>query len=655
MYILYERQQCENCCFLLCEWYNCFRKMVSVVAEKKEKRYVSDNAQLMSEWDWEKNEDADPTQVTVGSHKKVWWKCSKGHEWQSTIHNRSKGNGCSYCSGNKVLKGYNDLQTVNPALAKEWNNEKNGDLKPEFFAANSGRKVWWKCSKGHEWQATIYNRNNGTGCPYCAGKNVLKGFNDLQSVNPVLAKEWNYEKNNGLTPMDVTSNSNKKVWWKCSKGHDWQTKIATRNSGRGCPVCNSERNTSFPEYAIVYYLKKYGSDVIHSYREKGYELDVYIPSKKIAIEYDGGIWHKNRTKNDLEKNRKCKEDGIKLYRIREELPQLNDSSIDYVVQKNQKDLSVVLEEILSIIIGIRVDVDLERDAITIENLREFTEKENSLLSSNPKIAKEWNYEKNGNLKPQNIMATSNKKVWWKCSKGHEWQATIADRNSGHGCPYCAGKKVLKGFNDLQTINPTLAKEWNYEKNNGLKPVDVTPNSNKKVWWECIKGHEWQTSIANRNRGYRCPYCSGRYAVKGKSDLQTVNPTLAKEWHYEKNNGLTPADVLPNSDKKVWWKCSKGHEWQAKIADRNRGRGCPYCSGRTVLKGYNDLQTINPTLAKEWHYEKNEGLTPVDVLPNSHKKVWWKCSKGHEWQAAIGNRNKGHGCPECAREKRKKTT
>ena len=137
-------------------------------------------------------------------------------------------------------------------------------------------------------------------------------------------------------------------------------------------------------------------------------------------------------------------------------------------------------------------------------------------------------------------------------------------------------------------------------------------------------------------------------------MQTVNPTLAKEWNYERNNGLTPEDVLPNSGKKVWWVCNKGHAWQASIVNRNRGRGCPYCAGRKALKGYNDLQTINPILATEWNYEKNKGFTPEDVLPNSGKKVWWVCSEGHEWQATIINRNHGRRCPQCAGERRKST-
>ena len=122
---------------------------------------------------------------------------------------------------------------------------------------------------------------------------------------------------------------------------------------------------------------------------------------------------------------------------------------------------------------------------------------------------------------------------------------------------------------------------------------------------------------------------------------------------KKNDGLTPSDVLPNSNKKVWWKCSHGHEWQAVICYRNKGIGCPYCAGQKVLKGYNDLQTINPVLATEWHYEKNNDLRPTDVTANSGQKVWWKCKKGHEWQAVIQNRTNGRGCPYCYKEKRKR--
>lgn len=622
---------------------------MSIVAEKKEKQYVSDNAQLMAEWDWEKNDELNlnpqkltcnsgkvvwrtcpkshkwksriadrnkgrgcpycsgrlatkgvndlktinpaiarewhhernsgvtPENVLLNSHKKVWWICEKGHEYQAFISDRNRGTGCPYCSGRLAIKGENDLQTINPSLASEWNYERNGNFIPENILPNSNKKVWWKCKNGHEWQAVVYTRNKGIGCPYCAGQLSIAGYNDLQTVNPAIAQEWNYEKNNELTPTNVLPNSNMIVWWICEKGHEWQAAIYHRNNGQGCPVCNSERHTSFPEYAIVYYLKKNNCDVVHSYKVNGYELDVYIPSKKIAIEYDGYIWHKDKTKKDLLKNQKCRKDGITLYRIRDGLSSLNDSSIDIVAQERQNDLSFIIKSILGEILGIDIDVDIARDNIDIQNLREFIEKQNSLLVIRPNLSKEWHYIKNGKLKPEHCTSNSGKRVWWRCSKGHEWQDTIAHRNAGRGCPYCSGKKVLIGYNDLLTVNPVLSKEWHLNKNADLKPGQVTANSGKKVWWKCRYGHEWQATIDHRSRGRGCPYCSGRYAVRGVNDLATINLSLANEWNYEKNGELTPSDVLPNSGKEVWWKCSQGHEWQARIQSRNSEGGCPECA------------------------------------------------------------------------------
>ena len=549
------------------------------MAEKKEKQYVSDNAQLMAEWDWDKNNALGlvPQALTLGSNKKAWWECCKGHEWQASIVDRNKGSGCPYCIGKKVLVGYNDLTTANPELAKEWNYGKNGNLKPEDFTVNSNKKVWWKCCKRHEWQAPILNRNKGNNCPYCSGRYAFKGETDLVTANPGLAKEWNYKKNGDLNPENFMPNSNKKVWWKCCKGHEWQATINNRSNGNACPICGAERKNSLPEFIIEYYLKKYGLEVMHPYKENGYELDIYIPSKKIAIEYDGYFWHKNKVAKDLEKNLKSQHDGIKLYRIREGLPSLNDSSEDYIIQKNQKDLAEIIQEILSKIVGFAIDVDLERDNNEIENLREYIEKENSLLSTKPKLAQEWHYEKNGNLRPEHILADSHKKAWWICNKGHEWQARISHRSNGSGCPFCFGRIAVKGENDLATVNPVLAEEWNCEKNTTLKVEDVTVNSGRKVWWKCGKGHEWQARINSRHNGNGCPFCSGRYAVEGETDLATINPELAKEWNYEKNGGLMPRNFTANSGKKVWWICNQGHEWQSTIANRNNGTGCPQCT------------------------------------------------------------------------------
>ena len=133
----------------------------------------------------------------------------------------------------------------------------------------------------------------------------------------------------------------------------------------------------------------------------------------------------------------------------------------------------------------------------------------------------------------------------------------------------------------------------------------------------------------------------------KERLSIVYPELAREWHPTKNGGLTADSVTLGSNKKVWWLGKCGHEWEAVIYKRVNGRGCPYCSGKRVLKGFNDLGTKNPELAKEWHPTKNGDLTPYDVTSGSSKKVWWLGKCGHEWEASIVNRSRlESGCPFC---------
>jgi len=110
-------------------------------------------------------------------------------------------------------------------------------------------------------------------------------------------------------------------------------------------------------------------------------------------------------------------------------------------------------------------------------------------------------------------------------------------------------------------------------------------------------------------------------------------------------------VSAYSNKKVWWLCEKGHEWQAVINSRRNGVGCPFCAGKQAIEGINDLATINPNLALQWHTSKNGQLSPQNVKASSNRVVWWICEKGHEWKASIGSRNAGRGCPNCSKKKK----
>jgi len=210
-------------------------------------------------------------------------------------------------------------------------------------------------------------------------------------------------------------------------------------------------------------------------------------------------------------------------------------------------------------------------------------------------------------------------------------------------------RASKKYN-LQVINPTLSKQWHPAKNYKLTPKDVTPNSGKKVWWQCEKGHEWQAQVSNKVNAGGCPYCSGKKHSK-EYNLKALHPHLALEWNESRNGTLAPDGVTPGSGKKDWWICHKGHEWRAAIYSRTTGNNCPFCSGKKVCED-NCLQTVNPKLASEWHPIKNEKLLPSEVTPSSNKKVWWLCNKGHEWEATINNRTYGRGCPYCSGRRKK---
>lgn len=548
---------------------------------------IENNKKLLEEWHPTKNDNLTPHNVTYGSKKKVWWICKNGHEWQTAICDRKRGRGCPYCAKKKANNEH-CLQACYSDIAKQWHPIKNGKLTPYDVLPSSNKKVWWMCEKGHEWQASINHRTVGRNCPYCSGRKVCID-NCLQTTHPEIAKQWHPIKNGNLTPYDVTTGSKKKVWWQCPLGHEWEASIQQRTRGRGCPVCKKENNSSFPEQVLFFYLKKYFDDTINRYKLQGKaEIDVFVPSLKFGIEYDGSYYHRKKEHKDLKKEKFINDNGVKLLRIKELEESLSECYIEnnVIYCKSECPVSQLnnvvklsFEYIQKNIINkhFDLDIDIERDRIKIYELFIYSEKKESLAEKYSDIAKEWHPTKNGSIKPTMVKPTSHKKVWWMCEKGHEWQSTITNRIDRHsGCPYCSNKKA-HNENNLAVLFPELVKEWHPTKNGDLTPYDVMKGTSKNVWWQCKKGHEWQDSPNHRTRGRGCPYCSGRRVSKENS-LQAKYPDIAKEWHPTKNGDLIPSNITYGSEKKVWWQCENGHEWQATIYNRTgRKSGCPHCA------------------------------------------------------------------------------
>ena len=554
-----------------------------------------------------------------------------------------------------MKKDFVSLAEARPDLAKEWNYEKNGDLRPEDVSCGSNKKVWWKLPydvpddypvehlRGKhfefEWEATIYSRNDGRNCPYLKGKAICPGFNDLATTNPELAAQWHPTKNGDLRPSQVAANSNRKVWWICpyddtntGKHFDfeWQALISDRNSGSDCPYLNGQAVWA------------------------GFN-DLETTNPELAAQ-----WHPTKNKN-LKPTQVTANSSNKIWWI-----------CPYDDPKTKKHFDFEWESIIA----------NRNSGIGCPYLsgQSVWSGFNDLATINPELAAQWHPTKNKDLKPTQIAAKSNKKVWWlyhyddPTTGKHfdfEWKAEISSRNSGIGCPYLSGKAVWSGFNDLATTNPELAAQWHPTKNGNLKPTQVTANSQKKVWWLLLYDDpdtgkhfdfEWQAIIKNRNKGNDCVYLTGKAVLEGFNDLTTINPELAAQWHPTKNGDLKPTQFIASSEKKVWWLLPYDDpntgkhfdfEWQALISNRNSGNDCPYLNGKAVWPGFNDLATINPELAAQWHPTKNGDLKPTQFIASSEKKVWWLLPYDDpntgkhfdfEWQALISNRNSGNDCP-----------
>lgn len=411
--------------------------------------------EIAAQWHPTKNGQLLPSMVRPGTHRKVWWLCDRGHEWQAEVKSRVAGNGCPYCTGRMVIPGETDLATLYPKLAVEWHPTKNGSLTPQDVRPGTAKKVWWRCEHGHEWQAAIASRVRGNGCPICGSKTVVAGINDFASQYPNLAKQWHPEKNGALKPDMVTAQSNRVVWWRDELGHEWRAQIASRIRGDGCPICGNKKlltgfndlQTRYPEIA-----KEWDSE------KNGTTPDKVLPTKrKVWWRCPNG--HEYQCQIDTRAYQKC---GCPVCAGR------------------------------SVVAG-----------------------ENDLATLYPRLAKQWHPTKNGTLKPTMVTAASNKKVWWRCELGHEWKAMVVSRSlKGTGCPVCAGKIVLVGFNDLASQEPKIAAQWHPTLNAPRTPEMFACGSNQKIWWQCGEGHVWQAPIGRRYyQRSGCPVCAGNVGKK----------------------------------------------------------------------------------------------------------------------------------------------
>jgi len=423
-------------------------------------------------------------------------------------------------------------------------------------------------------------------CKCSRTRQPLPKGRSLADAMPEVNMAWDSEKND-LEPSEILWGTNKKYFFVCELGHSYKMAVsAWRRPGRGCPVCsNSQVRQGFNDL-----------------KSQAPELDQeWHPSKNEGLEPSGLVPHSNR----------------KVW-------WLGSCGHEWEASPNKRTSG--------------------RGCPVCQNLR-LVPGVNDLATTHPLLVSEWHPTRNGHVRPESVVWGTPRKVWWLGACSHEWESSVVGRASARasGCPFCGGRKILPGFNDVASL--PIAQDWDYQKNK-VSVEKVNRGTPRKVWWKCDSGHSYQMQVNLKvKRPKSCPVCSRRVLQIGVNDLATTHPDLLAEWDIAKNSGLDPTSITSGSRKKAWWKCDRGHSWAQAVEARQKF-GCPYCSGRYPILGETDLATTHPLLVEEWHPSRNS-KAPSEVSFGSEYKAWWSGPCGHEWLQPVGVRVKGSGCPECA--------
>lgn len=422
-----------------------------------------------------------PETTSVKSRKLALWKCGAGHKWEMTISHFRTVLSCPYCSGRRAIPGETDLGTVHPELRKEWNDSRSYTE----FLPNSTYEASWKCKEGHLFTSKICRRTvRGDSCPYCSGKRVMKGFNNLFFTHPGLEEIWDSDRNT-VDPDNVSYGSHKKVWWRCDKGHSWLNKIQNvAISGARCHYCSGHKVLrGFNDITTT------NPELLQFWdTEKNKEYSPYEVSKGSAKK----VWWI------------CKEG----HSFKRPIHKMLVNECPYCTNFPK-----------TIATGI-----------------------NDLKTKNPEVLRLWDYEKN-TLDPTTIAPHSEEIAFWKCDFGHSWEKDIKKITTGERCPYCAGKRVLIGFNDLESKCPKSVENWS--KNNELPPNRYVEGSEKIVEYFCPDTAKFfDTPVIRISASYPfccCPNCT-RARSKGEREVAKYIADLGYEIEVNNRDILHPQEL-----------------------------------------------------------------------------------------------------------------
>ena len=502
-----------------------------------------------------------PSNIPFRQYKPYNWKCNNllddktlcGYEWttspSSIVKTKNSTTMCPACrarSGKSttLVTGVNDLETYcnNKGLIDLLQDYILGNnLKvPSKISATSHEDVNWCCTAcGYKWNTKLsYRTHSGNGCPKCTamsgrGTTVVRGVNDLftwaKSNNRADIIEC-WSETNEYNINDISCKTDQyDVYLNCKMcSREIKTKPYLITRSVQSTLCNHCKmtGTSIPQIILHKLLEnRFGDNVEYRKRiGKHFELDEYIPYLNLGIEYNGG-YHLTPygIKTDAAKKSLCRNLNINLLVIQEckdrdkvDIIYNNMIIIYYKYNKSIETFQAILD-FISDKAGVKLSHITEQEfkcaLDTAIKGCQRVQAINNITITNPGICKDWDYDANDGLKPEQFTRGSSQKVYWVCNdcpETHSYIMSIAKRClDGQSCSNRPNRIVSSGVNDLATLKPDILKFWDYEKNEFelIYPNKVTLTGRQKVYWKCPVCHsecyETVVEMVKRNKCIKC--------------------------------------------------------------------------------------------------------------------------------------------------------
>ena len=529
----------------------------------------------------------------MGNHKNLRWICAEGHEWEAQPSSIKQGRWCPVCGIENSGKKRRDTIENMRIIAQSH----GGKCLSDRYVDNRS-KLKWRCSEGHEWDAVPSSVKGGTWCPVCAG-NIPLTIEHMQKI----AIE-----RRGKCLSEAYINEQSNLRWMCLNGHKWEATPNNIKRGTWCPTCSpgvSERicRETFEHIFSKKFPKKRPKWLVNPRTGYPLELDGYCEKLGIAFEFQGqqhyqriDFFHTSRSLEETQnidqlKKKLCKEHGVTLI----EVPSMDYDNVGSFIVSKCREYGIAIGPL----------------SIEAFDYRSF----NIYCSHDLEEMKQIAESRNGEcLSKEYIHAL--RKLKWKCSDGHKWEATPHMIKRGTWCPVCA-RNIPLTIKEMHKIA---------KSRDGECLSDQYVNTRTKLKWRCSEGHEWEAAPSDIKSGKWCRICAG------------LAPLTIEEMHEiaKSRNGECLSDQYVNSQTKLKWRCSEGHKWESTPNSIKRGGWCRICAG------------LAPLTIEEMHKiaKSRDGECLSDKYMNSQTKLKWRCSEGHEWKAVPSSVKQGSWCPYC---------